>query len=1308
MPWNPGEIDSEILAVHAALVPNGPQGEVVLFGGDEHWSAQQESAGNDSWKKTRVYDVATHSIVPGQVQSPDSDVFCAHHVFVGDGRLLIAGGTSKWPVGDDHHQHSLDFLGHSRCWLYNPRQRQWVETGRLNRNPDQPDDERSGGRWYPGLVAMGDGSAVAFMGHLDQDDFRHRNTLPERYFPGAGGWVNLPAVMGVAGEPNNGGRRYLFFPRAYVLPSGKIFSATPLPAQFDEGTGTEGPHFSTAYDADTGTYATPRAASADGVADDWSYPGTMLPLLPVAGQYNARILYWDDAQPRWIDTDAASPQWTNTGPRDAAVAARRRTYGQTVILPTGQVCAVGGVATVDPQDPVNQVEIYTPDINWATNAHGNGGGTWTLEPGDSLNTRNYHSTGLLLPNGKVWVAGGNTNASSGNPASVGVRKIELFEPSYIAVANRIVIQAAPALLRYGQEFDVLIDRAATNIGRVALIRNGSVTHSTNNDQRYVGLEIMSRSGNTIRLKAPPGGNVAPPGYYMLWVIDTGGNPCQTARFVRLAHLSCRVIADRSTFSEEEVQAIGGGSNATFASALYVDFDGFLSAELPGTPGFTLEWSLGGAVPATDVTLQFAGRYTETDPPHPDIPTRITYAFNIIFPTMAAFTGWLDGRQILAKFQLGPHACETRLDLTKKPNPYMIDVDPVAHNPAWLSTDVRVFKVRPNQSRLGVTLTNSGTGPWDYIRAVIDRLRAGNESFTSIAPSGPDTTLDGAYMSGSPAQPTFNFAIAHVRYRATTTVATDVRCFFRLCNVSATGLEFNTNTVYRSSPGANPVPFLGTAGGQLVSIPFFNAQRVNTVTGQSGATSMVNQPLDPNYDIQDITPAGSGAEVSAYFGCYLDINTPTKRFPIAPGGEGPFADADSLPIRDLLRSWHNCLVAEIVFADDPTRPNAGPADSDNLAQRNLAISGLENPGLSASRTAMHTFEISPSKIKRGEPIFSPTGHAHADHFATGIRLAFPDELFFDWHNLPSDAQVTLYFSDIDTADIRAMLAARISAPAFTILDDKTIRFRIGDCAWLPLPGDRAVRIPALISITLPDGIVEGQVYRVTIRQVNGANGRITGSITIEMPVSKASFLRPEAERQLSFMGHIATTLPFGDRWKPLFDRLVAHLASTVDAVGGRSNEVHPNPDGTGKPYGPSGWEPGDPFPPGGFHSGEDPCGPVETGAPCWEGWGIAAMLALALTLVGVTSSALALPILALAVVAIALLGYSWSRRCRGKFLCRLLDALLLGAVAAGGVLALGAVLLGVPVKLGVVAAAGLVALLSLLASYLLRCRGPCCD
>ncbi len=1303
MPWNPNQLPSEILAVHAALVPNGSQGEVVLFGGDEHWSAQQESSGNNSWKKTRVYDVATHSLVPGQVQSPDSDVFCAHHVFTGDGRLLIAGGTSEWPIGGDGHEHDLAFLGHSRCWLYNHAQRRWIETTRLNRNPDQPDEPRSGGRWYPGLVAMGDGSAVAMFGHLDRNDFRHRNTLPERFFPSSQQWVNLPTVMAKSGHPNEGGRRFLFFPRAYVLPNGKVFSSTPLPTEFTAQAGnSDGAHYSTAFDVTTAQYVTPRAASPDGVHANWSYPGVLMPLLPRDLQYNARCLYWNEEVPRWIDTDAPSPTWVNAGTRDASLATRRRINGNAVLLPTAQVCFVGGVHVENPQDPILQAEIYTPDINWSTNEYGNGGGTWQVDSSNAINVRNYHSTALLLPNGKVWVAGGNINGQSGNPDVVGIKQIELYEPSYIAIPDRIEIETAPRLLSYGEEFDVQIDRNATNVARAAIIRNSSVTHSSDNDQRYVGLEVVSRSGNTIRLRMPSNGNVAPPAYYMLWVIDTIGNPCNLARFVRVARLSCRVIADRSTFSEEEVQALGGGTNARFSNALYIDFDGFIDTELSGVPTYTIEFG-GSMVPANQVRLQFTRRYTEANPPQPEVPTRITYVFDVIFETMGAFTGWLDRRDLLVRFSLGSHNCIGVIELSKSPNPYMIDINPVTQNPSWLSTDVRVFKVRLGQSRLGIRLDSSATAPWDFIRAAIDRLRSGAESFDSLPVEGSDATLDGAYMSGFPLLPSFNFAIARVRYRATTTAAQNVRCFLRMCNVAATGLEFDQNTVYRRTSGSSPVPLLGVSGGEIISIPFFNAQRIETISGRAGAAGMGAQILDPNYDIQTINPNASGAEVTAYFGCYLDINLPTKRFPLIPGGNGPFSESESLPIRDLLRSWHNCLVAEVYFDGDPTRFGAGPSNSDNLAQRNLAIVGLENPGLKDSRTAMHTFEIAPSRINSNDPILLSELGGNTFAVAGNKRISPPDELFFDWHNLPHDSQVTLYFSDISTADIQMLLRMRVSGSAFTVLDEKTIRFAVGDCAWMPIPGGREKRIPALISIALPEGIVEGEVYRVSIRQVSGLTNQIIGSITIEMPVSKAVFLLPEAERQLSFMGHIATLLSPTDRWYPLYARLIPHLAARVDALGGNSRSIEPNPDGTGKPYTPIQWEPGDPFPTGGFGSKPlDDCDSGDTfNQDCRPeiGWIVSACIAISLTALGLFPVSVALILLAVAIVlSVGLIRY-WIQQCHARIACRVLTSILLGSVVALGMLGLGLALFGMTVRPEAIVISSIIALVSVIMSYL---------
>lgn len=474
--------------------------------------------------------------------------------------------------------------------------------------------------------------------------------------------------------------------------------------------------------------------------------------------------------------------------------------------------------------------------------------------------------------------------------------------------------------------------------------------------------------------------------------------------------------------------------------------------------------------------------------------------------------------------------------------------------------------------------------------------------------------------------------------------------------------------------------------------------------------MTAHTLDPIYDIQNITPNPSGAEVSAYFGVYLDINLPTKRFPINPVGDGPFTESASLPIRDLLRSWHNCLVAEIFLDGDPTRPGAGPSDSDNLSQRNLAIVGLENPGLKASRTAMHTFEIAPSKIKKGEPIFSPV----QDHFSqpgafAAQRLARrPDEIFFEWHNLPRDTQVTLYFSDLDTAEISAMLQSRISPPVFSVLDQHTLRFKVGDCAWLPLPGGRDIRIPALISIALPDGIVEGQVYKASIRQVDGQSGRIIGSITIQMPVSKAAYLRPEAERQFSFIGHIAKTLAPTDRWHPLFEKLTGYLAARGDALGGDSRQVEPNADGTGKPFVPIDWKPGDAFPENGFSTrgvGE-PDGGEAKGAHCRTdlGYWISFVLALSLLAFGALALAPGLVFAAIGLIITVFLGKHWQSLCPVGFFCRFLSKISLGAFCASGIMTIGLVLYGPVFRLDALLIATLIGLIAVLIAAAKGCRG----
>jgi hypothetical protein len=1300
MPWNPSIVDSQILAVHAALVPSGDQGEVVLFGGDEHWADQQESAGGDKFKKTRVYDVRTHSIVSAAIPSPDSDVFCAHHAFAADGRLLIAGGTSKWPEGGDGHVHNLDFLGHRRCWLYNPRGRKWVEVSRLRKNPDQEDEEESGGRWYPGCVTLGNGDVLALFGHLMQKDFRHRNTLPERYNQAGNTWVNLPKEMAFPLAPGPG-VRYLFYPRVFTLRDGKLFFATPMPVEFDTAASGDGTYFSTLYDPATGDYEGHKIPEpGSGGYLDWSRPAVLLPLLPEE-DYRPRVLFCGDTGALKIDLGVATPAWQATSARAASVAGLTRQYSNAAILPNGQVCLVGGVNVVEPESPVLQAEIYDPGIDWGAGAYANPD-AWSVKE-SAVHTRNYHSTALLLPNGKVWVAGGNVDANSGDPDTVGVKKIELYEPDYIAVANRIQVTAAPRFLSYGDSFELEIDRPATNVGRVALVRGGSVTHSTNNDQRYVGLRIGSRNGNTLTVVAPPSGNVAPPGYYMLWVMDTAGNPCQLARFVRLAHVGCSVVTDRSTFSEEEIASLGGGGQATINHAVYVYFDGFIDTELTGNPTFALTWAdTAAAVPASQMTLVPAGRLLEVDPGDPDVPQRITFPFHVRFPNTSAWSSVVDKRLVRLTFTLGSHTCTETVDLTKSPNPYMTDVDPATNNPHWLSTDVRVFAtVGGMPSHGGVT---QGTGPDagpNFIKGVLDAFNAApanaSHPFLSIPTAQDSAPL--VLATDIFGIPFFNYAVAKVRYRANTTVAQRVKVFFRLFNTVGTALEYNAGTTYRhTGPGAGTVPLLGSAGGELISIPFFLSPRVETVQGRAGAASMNTHTLDAAYEVKDITPT-PGVEVTMYFGCWLDINRTRKLFPMTPGGsDGPWPESSCRSIQELLRGRHQCLVAEVYFEPDATAAGETPGSSDNLSQRNLAILFSDNPGGPDSRVLLHTFEVKPSALPKlppqglleAVPLGLRTGGVLATDGAVNKRFA-PDELFFRWHNLPADSEVTVFFSDVDAEDIRRLAATRLSPAAFEVVNKNTIRFTVADATWMPLPGGRQIHIPALLSIKLPAGVLEGQTYRVSVHQVDGRTGQVIGAFELAIPVSKAELILEDEVRTLSVLKHIATTIPPSNRWYPIFQRYVHGLGKKVDALGGDSGTVYPNPNGSGEPY----------VPPA-------PKGPGQERCP--EGWVASLVVALALLGFGLVGPGGAGAVLLVAsVVVLALVLRKWSSRCCGRNRCAMVDHFLLGSgVAAAGLgllLPFRAALPFVPVAL--VVSTLLAAALAVL-GFAWRCRGGCCD
>jgi hypothetical protein len=207
-----------------------------------------------------------------------------------------------------------------------------------------------------------------------------------------------------------------------------------------------------------------------------------------------------------LDLGEQSPAWRATAP-----LAHPRVMPDAVLLPDETVLVMSGSSRGFADNGANAVyetELFDPRTE-----------TWTPMAPTSV-PRLYHSTALLLPDATVMTSG--TDALW-NPETVheAELRLEVFRPPYLCTgADRPVIQQAPREMGYGAQWSVQTADPAS-ITSVALMRNGACTHSFNSDQRHVGLAIVGHSGSDLTVATPPDGFVAPPGWYMLFVLRDG-------------------------------------------------------------------------------------------------------------------------------------------------------------------------------------------------------------------------------------------------------------------------------------------------------------------------------------------------------------------------------------------------------------------------------------------------------------------------------------------------------------------------------------------------------------------------------------------------------------------------------------------------------------------------------------------------------------------------------------------------------------------------------------------------------------------
>jgi hypothetical protein len=489
--------------------------------------------------KSGVLDPATGGAT---VQKQGWDMFCEGMTVLPDGRVFISGGTLAYSP----------FLGEKRSAIFDPVTGQFADV--------QPMQH---GRWYPTTITLSDGRVLVFGGTSETDT--SNNTIA--YYTVGSGWsreFTAPFTTPL-------------YPRMHQLPDGTVFDSGPLPD-------------SHLFDPSTQSWTLDMAHANYG--NIRIYGSSVLLPLNFADNYKPRVMMLGGgdristttSSTEIIDLSAGGP-WVSKAPMSSA-----RIEMNAVILPNGKVLALGGSSTdEDGNTAALNADLYDP-------------ATDTFSPaGTAVFPRLYHSVALLLPDATVWVAGSNP---PGNHFPGGFEPhVEIYSPAYLfdstgAPATRPTITSAPAEMGYGAEFSIETD--TTDIQSVALIRAGSDTHAFDFDQRMISLDYDIYP-IAVGVSAPPNAHIAPPGYYMLFIVNKAGTP-SVARFV---HLS-------GNPNDQPPKAVitNPASDVTIRVGDTVTFSG--TASDPDGAVASTQWIFPGATPSQSNSLN-PGAVTFTTP-----------------------------------------------------------------------------------------------------------------------------------------------------------------------------------------------------------------------------------------------------------------------------------------------------------------------------------------------------------------------------------------------------------------------------------------------------------------------------------------------------------------------------------------------------------------------------------------------------------------------------------------------------------------------------------------------------------------------
>jgi galactose oxidase len=462
---------------------------------------------------------------------------CTGHAFMADGSVLFASGgdarvdMALYNKGDLYHALTVDGIADSltlhpatNTWTLNPS---LVVAGPRTGRPL---------RWYATVTRLADSRMLVTGGYERVVPELQYNPSVEAFDPAKNAWAAASGVTATPPGIENPDYTHVFqYPQAYsgfnaVLMIGG--SGEPLFLYLDPNgntwrrTGSFRPGAKEYIDANPTAKVFPNQRSSSALLplrlpeDGWGYSNGSV--INVGGEHATPMGSHIDVY------DPASNAWRASIPMHGI-----RHHPSAVLLPDGRVLIIAGYDDESGASQTGYAEYVDPKNGFAV----------TQGSARMPETRGYHAVTVLLPDGRVLVGSGNGDGEDAMERS----DFRYYYPDYMS-KPRPKLLAAQEAMQIGGEALFLVPHG-TAIGEVALLGLGAQTHSFDMNQRHVQLRLASTT-YTFRLTAgqwlpaapeqcagdpdlcqdlhfvdaPAAAQIAPPGPYMLFILDQNRVP----------------------------------------------------------------------------------------------------------------------------------------------------------------------------------------------------------------------------------------------------------------------------------------------------------------------------------------------------------------------------------------------------------------------------------------------------------------------------------------------------------------------------------------------------------------------------------------------------------------------------------------------------------------------------------------------------------------------------------------------------------------------------------------------------------------